>query len=123
MAHVYSPKTFDVSLRYFKVELTGGVYVIVTLSYKTKLETAKELQAMIDKENEIIEINETSLTKKAVSPAVYEQTRLKSMRERERLEYRKAMRDDLVYKGESVRFLGYVDADIAETLFNKKLKK
>ena len=116
MAHVYAPKKFNPAMRYFQVELSDGKKVLGTTSYKEKLETPKELEALIDKQNEILELNEAALMKKEVPPSQYEQIKNKAIQERQRLKDRLVVRETLSYKGQSIKFLGYLTSDAAAAI-------
>ena len=110
MAYCYKPKKNVTGMKQFLIKLANGKKVSATISYKEKLETTKEIDKMIAGCSDRLELNEASLAAKKVSAVAYENVRLTEMRERTRLEERRAVIKDLVYVGQSVEFLRYLPA-------------
>ena len=110
MAYCYKPKKDVTGMKQFLIKLANGKKVSATISYKEKLETTKEIDKMIAGCSDRLELNEASLAAKKVSAVAYENVRLTEMRERTRLEDRRAVIKDLVYVGQSVEFLRYLPA-------------
>ena len=110
MAHCYRPKKDVKGMKQFRVELKSGKEATATISYKNKLETVKDLNAAIAGCSDRLELNESSLVAKKITAINYENTRLVEMRERTRLEERLGVIKDLVYVGETAKFIRYLAA-------------
>ena len=110
MPYCYRPKKDVTGMKQFLVKLQSGKEAKATISYKEKLETVKELDALIAACDDRLELNESLLAEKKITAIRYENTRSVEMRERDRLNERRDVIKDLVYVGQSIEFIRYLPA-------------